>query len=128
MKLILSGSNDFFWEQRPAADGWHLGHFEIKSLGNGVSRDLQEVFSTKGAMLFHQHTRKAENNAIEISQVFHNITWFKHFTNLNLFKYAFNVIQDWEMDALFFFSMVLINFLLAVEVERDESSWLRMAN
>ena len=79
-------------------------------------------------MLFHQHTRKAENNAIEISQVFHNITWFKHFTNLNLFKYAFNVIQDWEMDALFFFSMVLINFLLAVEVERDESSWLRMAN
>ena len=103
MKWILSGSNDFFWEQRPAADGWHLGHFKIKSLGNGVSRDLQEVFSTKGAMLFHQHTRKAENNAIEISQVFHNITWFKHFTNLNLFKYAFNVIQDWEMDALFFF-------------------------
>ena len=103
MKWILSGSNDFFWEQHPAADGWHLGHFEIKSLRNGVSRDLQEVFSTKGAMLFHQNTRKADNNAIEISQVFHNITWFKHFTNLNLFKYAFNVIQDWEMDALLFF-------------------------
>ena len=81
-----------------------------------------------GAMLFHQNTGKTGNNAIEMSQVFHNITWFKHFTNLNLFKYAFNVIQDWEMDALFFFSMVLINFLLAVEVERDESSWLRMAN
>ena len=80
-------------------------------------------------MLFHQlNTRKAENNAIEMSQAFHDITWFKHFTDLNLFKYAFNVIQDWEMDALFFFSMVLINFLLAVEVERDESSWLRMAN
>ena len=104
MKWILSGSNDFFWEQRPAADGWHLGHFKIKSLGKGVSRDLQEVFSTTGAMLFHQlNTRKAENNAIEMSQAFHDITWFKHFTDLNLFKYAFNVIQDWEMDALLFF-------------------------
>ena len=105
MKLILSDSNDFFWEQRPAAVGWHLaGHFKIKSLGNGVSRDLQEVFSTKGAMLFHQlNTRKAENNAIEMSQAFHDIPWFKHFTDLNLFKYAFNVIQDWEMDALLFF-------------------------
>ena len=106
MKLILSDSNDFFWEQRPAAVGWHLaGHFKIKSLGNGVSRDLQEVFSTKGAMLFHQlNTRKAENNAIEMSQAFHDITWFKHFTDLNLFKYAFNVTQNWEMDALQFYS------------------------
>ena len=109
MKLILSGSNDFFWEQRPAADGWHLGHFKIKSLRNGVSRDLQEVFSTKGAMLFHQlNTRKAENNAIEMSQAFHDIARFEHFTDLNLFKHAFNVIQNWERDALQLYSMVLI--------------------
>ena len=87
------------------------------------------MFSTTDAMLFHQNTCKAENNAIEMSQAFHDTTRFKHFTDLNLFKYAFNVIQDWEMDALFFFfSMVLINFLLAVEVEGDESSWLRTAN
>ena len=35
--------------------------------------------------------------------VFHNITWFKHFTNLNLFKYVFNVIQDWETNAKYNF-------------------------
>ena len=72
------------------------------------SRDLQEVFSTKGAMLFHQNTCKAENNVNEMSQVFHDITWSKYFKDLNLFKYVFNVIQDWEMDALQFFSVVLI--------------------
>ena len=38
-----------------------------------------------------------------------------------------NVIQKWAMDALQFYSMVLI-FLLAVMVEGYESSWLRMAN
>ena len=56
-----------------------------------------------GAMLFHQNTGKTGNNAIEMSQVSHNITWFKHFTNLNLFKYVFNVIQDWEMNAKYNF-------------------------
>ena len=39
---------------------------------------------------------------------FHDVAWFEHFTDLNLFKYAFNVIQIWEMDALQFYSMVLI--------------------
>ena len=34
-------------------------------------------------------------------------------------KYAFNVIQIWETDALQFYSMVF--FLLAVMVEGDES-------
>ena len=72
-----------------------------------------------GAMLFHQNTGKTANNAIEMSQVFHNITWFKHFTNLNLFK--------WETNAKYnFFQWCL--FFVAVAVEGDESSWLRMAN
>ena len=79
------------------------------------------------AMLFCQNTRKTGNNAVEMSQAFHNITQFEYFTDLNLFKYSFDVIQTWEMDVLQFYLMVLI-FLLAVMVEGGESSWLRMAN
>ena len=29
-----------------------------------------------------------------------NIAWFKRFTDLNLFKYSFNIIQNLETDAL----------------------------
>ena len=61
-----------------------------------------------------------------MSHVFHDIGEFENFSDLNLFKYAFSVIQNWEMDALQFYFMVLI-FLLAL-VEGDESSQLRMAN
>ena len=43
-----------------------------------------------------------------LSQVFHNIARFECFTDLKLFKYAFNAIQNWEADALQFYSMVLI--------------------
>ena len=76
------------------------------------------------AMLFCQNTG---NNAVEMSRAFHNITQFECFTDLNLFKYSFDVIQTWEMDVLQFYLMVLI-FLLAVMVEGGESSRLRMAN
>ena len=39
-------------------------------------------------------------------QAFHDITqWFECFTDLNLFKYAFNVIQNWNKDALKFISL-----------------------
>ena len=34
-----------------------------------------------------------------MSQAFHDITRFERFTDLNLFKYAFSVIQNWEADA-----------------------------
>ena len=54
------------------------------------------------AMLFGQNTHKTGNNAIKMSQAFHNIAWFERFTDLNLFKYVFNVIQNWETDALHF--------------------------
>ena len=103
------------------------GYFEIQSLGNGVSRGFQEVFSPVDTKLFRQNTHQTGNNAIKMSQAFHNIAWFERFTDLNLFKYVFNVIQNWETDALQFYSIVPI-FLLAVMVEGDESSWLRMAN
>ena len=54
-------------------------------------------------------------------EVFHDVTWFERFTDLNLFNYPFNVIQNWETDAL----QILFNgayFLLAVMVHGDESS------
>ena len=59
-------------------------------------------------MLFGHNTCRTGNNAVEISQVFHDIARFERFTDLNMFKYAFIVIQNWEMDALQFHSMVLI--------------------
>ena len=58
-----------------------------------------------------------------MSHVFHDIAEFESFSDLNLFKYAFSVIQNWEMDALQFYLIVLI-FM----VEGDETSPLRMAN
>ena len=54
-------------------------------------------------------------------EAFHGVGWFERFTDLNLFKYAFNVIQNWETDAL----QILFNgayFLLAVMVQGDDSS------
>ena len=62
-----------------------------------------------------------------MSQAFHNIAQFKSFTELNLFKYVFNVIQNWETDAL----QILFDgayFLSAVTAEEDKSSPLTMAN
>ena len=55
---------------------------------------FQDVFSTAEAMLFCQNTHKTGNNATEMSQVFHDIAQFEHFTDLNLFKYAFRVVQN----------------------------------
>ena len=45
-----------------------------------------------------------------MSQAFQDIARFERFTNLNVFKYVFNVIQNRNMDALQFYSMVLIFF------------------
>ena len=43
-----------------------------------------------------------------MSQAFHDMTRFERFTDLNLFKYVFNVIQNWETDTLQFNSTVII--------------------
>ena len=60
-------------------------------------------------------------------QVLHDITWFKRFTDLNLFKYAFHGIQNWGRGALqLWFDDAY--FLLQVMVEGHESSQLRIAN
>ena len=45
---------------------------------------------------------------LEMSQAFHDMARFGCFTDLILFKYAFNVIQNWERDALQFYLMVLM--------------------
>ena len=105
------------------------GHFEIYSLRNGIFRGIQEVFSTADALFFCQNTLKTGNNAVEMSQAFHDIARFERFIDLNLFKCAFNcyVIQNQEIRC----STALFDgayFLLAVMVERDESSRRRMAN
>ena len=80
----------------------------LLSLRNGIFRGFHEVFSTMEAILFRQNTCNTWNNAIEMSQAFHDIARFERFTDLNLFKYAFNVIQNWNTDGLQFYSMVLI--------------------
>ena len=45
-------------------------------------------FARWDAMLFRENTHKTRNNAVKMSQVFHDIEWFERFTDLNLFKYA----------------------------------------
>ena len=59
-------------------------------------------------MLFGQNTLKTVNNAIKMSRAFQDIAQFERFTDLKLLEYASNVIQNWETDALQFYSMVLI--------------------
>ena len=76
--------------------------------GNTISRSFQEVFSPADTMLFRHNTCKTGNDAIEMSQAFHNSARFEHFTDLTLFKYMFNVIQKWATDALQFYLTVLI--------------------
>ena len=66
----------------------------ILSLGNGVSSGFQEVFSTADTILFSKKICKTGNNAVEMYQPFQDIARFELFRDLNLFKYAFNVIQS----------------------------------
>ena len=66
----------------------------LKFRVSGDCRGFQEVFSTADAMLFRQNTRKTRNEAVEMSQAFHDIARFERFTDLNLFKYSFNVIPN----------------------------------
>ena len=54
---------------------------------------LKRYFSTADALLLCQNTCKTGNNAVKMSQAFHDVAQFECFTDLNLFKYAFNVIH-----------------------------------
>ena len=77
----------------------------LNLIKNSISRGLQEIFST--AMQFHQNTCKSGNNAVKMCQVSQHIARFDCFRDLNLFKYAFNVIQNWETNSLQFYPTVL---------------------
>ena len=59
-----------------------------------------------------------------MSLAFQDIAQFERFTGLNLLEDAFNVIQNWETDALQFYLMILNYFLLAVMVEGAGLGWL----
>ena len=74
------------------------------------------------ATLFHQNTHKTENNAIKMSQAFHDITQFECFTDI--------CIQCHSKQGNGCFTILFEGayFLLAVMVEGCESSQLRMAN
>ena len=79
-------------------------------------------------MLFGQNTRKIENNAVEMSQAFQDITRFERFTDLKLLEYAFKLCHSKLGNGCF---TILFNgayFLLVVMVEGDKSSQLNMAN
>ena len=54
------------------------------------------------------YTCTTGNNAVEMSQAFHNITQFECSQIETLLKYAFNVIQNWETYALQFYSKIPI--------------------
>ena len=76
-----------------------LGHFE--SLGNGVSRAFQEVFSSMDAMLFRPITHKTQ----DWEQCRRNVQGVPRHCMVRTFhesklEYGFKVIQNWETDAL----------------------------
>ena len=95
-------------------NSWRNSHQRHNFLRAEVSRDIlkfrvsemafpgvfKRYFAPRMPPLFHQNTSKTGNNVIEMSQLFHDIARFKHFTDPSLFKYAFNVIQNWETGAL----------------------------
>ena len=68
-----------------------------------------------------ENTLKTGSNAVEMSQVFHDIAWFEHFTDLNLFLKIYVLCHSKLANSGAY-------FLFAVMVEGNESSRLRMAN
>ena len=80
-------------------------HQRHKFLRAEASRDILKLRVFRGferCLLFRQNTCKTGNNAVEMSQVFCDIAWFEHFTDLNLFtcKFGFNVIhKNWGTGA-----------------------------
>ena len=44
---------------------------------------FKRYFSIADAMLLRQNTRKTGNDAVKVSQAFHNMAWFERFTDLD---------------------------------------------
>ena len=85
------------------------------------------IFHHRHHVVFWEYTQNWEQCNLNV-QAFHNITRLKHFTHLNLFKYALNVIQNWVTDASHWILFDGAYILLATMVEGDESSVLGMAD
>ena len=77
-------------------------------------------------MLFRQTTHKTGNNAVEMSQAFYDIARFERFTDLNL-RVCIRCHSKLG-NGCFTILFDAAYFLLAVMVEGDRNSWLRMAN
>ena len=84
--------------------------------------------STAEAMLFHQNTCKTGNNAVEMSQAFHDLALFESFTDLNCLNMRLISFKTGKWMLYKFYSMVLIFCQQTVMVEGDESSRLSIAN
>ena len=74
--------------------------------------------------MFPQNTRKTGNNAVEMSQAFHDIARFECFTDVNLYKIY---VQSHSKLGNGCFTILFDSayFLLVVMLEGDESSRLR---
>ena len=69
---------------------------------------FKRYFPSRMPYFLRCNTHKTGNNAVEMSQAFHDMARFERFTDLNLFTYVFDVIQNWDTDTLQFYSIVLI--------------------
>ena len=97
-------------------------HYRHKFLRVKASRDILK-FSASAMAFPGDFQCRCYHVSSEYLQAFHDMARFEHFTDLNLFKYAFDVIQNCETDALQFILFDGAYVLFAVMVEGDESSW-----
>ena len=74
-----------------AETSWDILEFRVSE--TPFAGAFTRYFTTLDTMLICQSTHKTGNNAVKISQAFHDMAQFGCFTDLNLFKYAFNVIH-----------------------------------
>ena len=110
--LRLTMNNRRLWNSHQKSEATsflgprHLGTFwnaeSRKSPFQGFSRG---IFHHRHHVVLSEYTQDWEQYHRNVP--LHDIAQFECFTDLNLFKYAFNVIQNWETDALQFYSMVL---------------------
>ena len=104
----------------------HLGTFWKLESRQSPFQGFQEVFIPLRTPCCW-NTRKTRNNVVDMSQAFHDIARFECFTDLNLFMCGHCHYSSLGNGCFtIFFDGAY--FLLAVIVEGDESSWLRMAN
>ena len=98
-----------FWRAGENLESWK-SHFQGFSIG---------IFHCGCHAVKSEYMQEGEHYAVEMSQAFHGITRFKCFTD------PFNVFQNWE-NRCFTILFDGAYFLLAIMIEEDKSSHLRM--